>query len=71
MADLPPNSVTLRLSKDDFDVRVKELRDGIDELVETARKYDHTAFLSVYPSILNLVRIYKEMDKATLPADGE
>jgi len=67
MADLPANAATLHLSDADFDTRANELRAGIEELVEMARKYDHTAFLSIYPSILNLVRCYKEMDKALIP----
>jgi G:T/U-mismatch repair DNA glycosylase len=68
---IPPINVVLRLGTDDFEVRVQELRDSIDDLIETARKYDHQAFLSIYPAILNLVKCYKEMNKAPIVIDGE
>jgi len=58
-----------RLEQDEFDSHVQKLRDAIDEMIAAAPQYDHQAFLSVYPSILNLVRGYREMDKAPLPKE--
>lgn len=71
VADIPTDlgRPFTRLSADDFDAHVKKLRDGIDEFIGLAGQHDHQAFLSVYPSILNLVRGYREMDKAPLPKE--